>query len=220
MNKEFKTRFTVILLGLLTVGVVALGWINFQKEPDFQLPYDGVWWAERAGHQVAVRLDPSGPAARGGIKIGDQLVSINKHDVATAAERMRQVFQSGVYLKATSSLVRQGVPVDVELVPIPADRSLNQWQRLIAFIYLGIGLYVLLRRWTAPGSLHFYIFCLVSFVLYSFKYTGKFNDFDWVIYWGNVAAGLLQPALFLHFVLTLPEKRNVVKKHPGILPLV
>jgi len=220
MNKEFQTRFTVILLGLLTVGVAALGWINFQKEPDFQLPYDGVWWTEHAGHQVAARVDPAGPGGRYGIKPGDQLVSINKRDVASSADRMRQLFQSGVYLKATYSLVRQGVPLDVELVPVPADRSLNQWQRLIALIYLGIGLYVLLRRWTAPGSLHFYIFCLVSFVLYSFKYTGKFNDFDWVIYWGNVLAGLLQPALFLHFVLTFPEKRNVVKKNPWLVPAV
>ena len=84
---------------------------------------------------------------------------------------------------------------------------------MIALIYLGIGLYVLLRRWTAVGSTHFYIFCLVSFIFYSFKYTGKFNDFDWTIYWGNVVAWLLQPALFLHFVLTFPERRGIVRKY-------
>src|SRR5580693_9213348 len=104
----------------------------------------------------------------------------------------------------------------------PGDQllSINDWLRLIALIYLGIGLYVLLRRWTAPGSTHFYIFCLVSFIAYSFKYTGKLNDFDWTIYWGNIAAGVLQPALFLHFVLTFPEKRETVRKHPWLLALV
>ena len=71
-----------------------------------------------------------------------------------------------------------------------------------------------------PGSTHFYIFCLVSFIAYSFKYTGKLNDFDWTIYWGNIAAGVLQPALFLHFVLTFPEKREFVRKHPWLLALV
>jgi PAS domain S-box-containing protein len=78
----------------------------------------------------------------------------------------------------------------------------------------------LLRRWTAPGSTHFYIFCLVSFIAYSFKYTGKLNDFDWTIYWGNIVAGILQPALFLHFVLTFPEKRETIRKHPWLLTLV
>src|SRR5690242_21014076 len=127
MNKEFKTRFTVILLGLVTVGVATLGWINFQKEPDFQLPYDGVWWVERAGQQVAVRLDPNGPGAQAGIKSGDHLTSINQREVRTAAERVRLTFQTGIYQKATYSLVRQGVPVDVEVVLGAADRSLNRW---------------------------------------------------------------------------------------------
>ena len=95
----------------------------------------------------------------------------------------------------------------------------NNWLRLIALIYLGIGVYVLLRRWTAPGSTHFYIFCLVSFIAYSFKYTGKLNDFDWTIYWSNIVAWVLQPALFLHFVLVFPEKREFVRRRPWLLAL-
>jgi hypothetical protein len=106
------------------------------------------------------------------------------------------------------------VPVESVLVLIPADRSVKSWERLIALIYLGIGLYILLRRWTAAGSLHFYIFCLVSFILYSFHYTGKLNEFDWTMYWGNVVAMMLQPAIFLHFALTFPEKREFVRKYP------
>ena len=61
--------------------------------------------------------------------------------------------------------------------------------------------------WTAPKSTHFFVFCLASFVLYSFNYTGKFNTFDWTIYWGKIVAQALQPALFLHFALAFPEER-------------
>src|SRR5579885_2338702 len=67
------------------------------------------------------------------------------------------------------------------------------------------------------SSTHFYIFCLVSFIFYSFHYTGKLNAFDWSVYWSNVVAWLLQPALFLHFVLTFPERRHMVRKHPWLL---
>src|SRR6266853_1288120 len=126
----------------------------------------------------------------------------------------------GAWSKATYSLLRQSVPLDSSVILEPAERSLNNWLRVIALIYLGIGLYVLLRRWTAPGSTHFYIFCLVSFIAYSFKYTGKLNDFDWTIYWGNIAAGVLQPALFLHFVLTFPERRQCVRQRPWSIPLL
>ena len=78
---------------------------------------------------------------------------------------------------------------------------------MIGLIYLAIGIYVLFRRWTAPRATHFYLFCLVSFALYALKYTGKLDTLDWTVFWSNVLAESLQPALFLHFALSFPEER-------------
>jgi PAS domain S-box-containing protein len=220
MNRESQVRFVAVLLFLLTVAAVVFAGFNFDAELKSAVPDDGVWWIENGGRLTADRLDPSGPGAKGGIKPGDQLVSINGQDVRDMSGLERQLYRNGVWSKAAYSLLRQTVPLDSSVILVPAERSLNYWLRLIALIYLGIGLYVLLRRWTAPGSTHFYIFCLVSFIAYSFKYTGKLNDFDWTIYWGNIVAGILQPALFLHFVLTFPEKREAVRKHPWLLAMV
>ena len=50
--------------------------------------------------------------------------------------------------------------------------------------------------------------CLASFILSTFHYTGKLNNFDQAIYWGNVVAGFFAPALFLHFCLVFPERRT------------
>ena len=222
MNRDFQIRFTAGLLILLTSAAVVLAWINFQKERDFQVPSDGIWWVEqdRGGGLVAERVEANGPGEKAGIRVGDRLAAINDRAVKDTASRVRQLYRVGAWSKANYSLLRQSVPLDMSVILVPAEHSLNYWLRFIALIYLGIGLYVLLRRWTAPGSTHFYIFCLVSFVFYAFKFTGKLNQFDWTIYWGNVAAWLLQPALFLHFVLTFPEKRSFVRKHPWILPAV
>ena len=220
MNKDFQIRFTAILLTLLTAAGMVLGWINFQKEREFQVPSDGAWWVERAGNLFAERVEPDGPAQRAGVKIGDQITAVDDNKVNSTASMMRELYRVGAWSKAKYSLVRQSVPVDVTVIPAPAERSQYNWLRLIGLIYLGIGLYVMLRRWTAPSSTHFYIFCLASFVLYCFHYSGKFNAFDWTIYWGNVAALLLQPALFLHFVLTFPERRPFVRKHRWAIPAV
>ncbi len=220
MNRESLVRSVAVVLFVLTVAAVIFAGFNFNAEWKFLVPDDGVWWVEQGGRLTADRVDPSGPGAKSGIKVGDQLVSINGQDVQNMSGLERQLYRNGVWSKASYSLLRQSVPLDSSVILVPAERSLNNWLRLIALIYLGIGLYVLLRRWTAPGSMHFYIFCLVSFIAYSFKYTGKLNDFDWTIYWGNIAAGVLQPALFLHFVLTFPEKREIVRKHPWLLALV
>ena len=115
-------------------------------------------------------------------------------------------------------LIRSGVPIHASVLIAASDRSENQGLRLIALVYLSIGLYVLFRRWTAPRATHFYVFCLASFVLYSFNYTGKFNTFDWTIYWGRILAGALQPALFLHFALAFPEERPAARGATGSTP--
>src|SRR5579864_1898001 len=220
MNRDFQIRFTAILLALLTTAAVVYAGYNLSAERQFQVPDDGVWWVEHQGKITADRVDAGGPGTRAGIKVGDQLTAIDQHDIASTAARTHQLYRAGAWSKATYSLIRQSVPVDVVLIPVPAERSQYNWLRLIGLIYLGIGLYVLLRRWTAPGSTHFYIFCLTSFIFYTFHYTGKFNDFDWIMYWSNVVAWLLQPALFLHFVLTFPERREFVRKNHWLLPLV
>jgi two-component system NtrC family sensor kinase len=220
MNREFEARFTAILLTLLTVAGVLFAGFNYKIEHQSAVPDDGAWWMERDGHVFADRLEPSGPAERAGIRRGDEVVSVNGREVNSLASVTHRLYDSGVWSKATYSLIRGAVPLDVEVVLVPAERSMNDWLRLIALIYLSIGLYVLMRRWTAVGSTHFYIFCLVSFVFYSLHYVGKFNNFDWTVLWANEIAWLLQPALFLHFVLTFPERRAFVNRHRWSLPML
>jgi two-component system, NtrC family, sensor kinase len=213
MRKDSLVRFTAIALALLTAATVVFAYINWQKERQVVVSTDGVWWKEQAGFLVAKGVAPNGPGEKAGIKIGDRLLRINNlpkdQTIKSSAEKEHYLERSGVYSRATYLLDRQGVSIEVpSVIPVPADNSMNQGLRLIALIYLGIGLYVLFRRWTAPKSTHFYIFCLVSFVLYSFHSTGKHNAFDWTVFWSNVVAELLQAALFLHFALTFPEKRS------------
>lgn len=219
MNRESQVRFVAVLLFVLTVAAVIFASINFQKESNYAVPDDGIWWVEQNGRLIADRVDANGPGAKAGVKPGDRLVSINGQEITSTPGLVRQLYRTGIWSKAAYSLSREGVTLDSNVILVPADRSLNDWLRLIALIYLGIGLYVLLRRWTAPGSTHFYIFCLVSFIAYSFKYTGKLNEFDWTIYWSNIVAWVLQPALFLHFVLTFPERRLLVRRRPWLLAL-
>jgi two-component system, NtrC family, sensor kinase len=220
MNKDLQIRFTAILIGVVTAAAIAFAWINFTKEGQYEIPYDGVWWVEDGSNVVARQVEPQGPGERAGIKPGDVLRTINGAEVSGTTSVVRHLFKSGTWSKTTYALNRQAVPLEVQVIPIPRDTAFNLGLRLIALVYLGIGLYVLLRRWTAPKATHFYVFCLVSFIFYSFKFTGKLNIFDWTIYWSNVVAWLLQPALFLHFALTFPEKRNFVKRLHWIIPAV
>src|SRR5438270_5613873 len=190
----------------------------------YRAPYDGVWWGEQSDATgswlKAARVDQNGPGDNAGVRAGDRLVAINGDPASSFARLTRAQFTAGAYNKVTYTVHRTGVALDVPVILVPADRSINMGLRLIALVYLAIGLYVLLRRWTAPKSLHFYIFCLVSFIFYSFKYTGKLNQFDEIVYWSNVVAWLLQPALFLHFALTFPEVKEFCRRHGWVVPAI
>ena len=65
MNRESQARFVAVLLFLLTVAAVVFAGFNFQKEREFPVPDDGVWWVEHGGRLVADRVEASGPGAKG-----------------------------------------------------------------------------------------------------------------------------------------------------------
>jgi two-component system NtrC family sensor kinase len=218
MNREFQIRFAAGFLALLTVAVVTLAWINFRKGAQIERPYDGVTWVERDGDVVADRVEKNGPGARAGIVAGDRLVAVEGRPINQVAQVTRQMYQRGAWFSIGYSLMRGTIPLEAKPNLAAYHRVSDDWLRAIAVIYLGIGLYVLFRRWTAPGSTHFYIFCLVSFVFHSFHFTTKLNAFDWTIYWGNVAANMLQPVLLLHFVLVFPEEHSALRRYRGLVP--
>ena len=210
MTTPFQTRVLAIALALATLAGCVLAAFNLRREGSFDVPTDGVWWVEAQGGLRAERVPPSSPARRAGVRTGDLLIGVDDHPTPRLASLVREMFHVGIWSHATYTLLRSApgleplthpARLDVQVIFEPVDRSINNGLRLIALVYLSIGTYVLLRRWTAPKSTHFYIFCLVSFVLYSFKYTGQFDTLDWIIYWGNILAGALQPALFLHFAI-------------------
>jgi two-component system, NtrC family, sensor kinase len=212
MQTPFQTRISVVLLALFTVAAAVFASLNLVQESRYPQPTDGVTWSEVPGGLAAERVPDGSPGQRAGIKQGDLLVSVDEHSTPRLASLMREMVHAGVFGTANYAVVRSHVPVEVPVILQPTDRSLNQGSRLIALVYLCIGLYVLLRRWTAPRSTHFYVFCLASFVLYSFRFTGKLNEFDWIILWGNILATALQPALFLHFALAFPQEQELTRR--------
>jgi PAS domain S-box-containing protein len=204
------------MLALLSLALVVFGVLNFQQRRIYQLPEDGVSWVDTSEGVKAWIVVPESPAQRAGITVGDKLQAINGTPVHKSADAVREVFRSGIWSRVDYQLLRHGSPFQASLVVVPQDNadSFRLYLNLVGLIFLVIGTFILVRRWTAPKSLHFYVFCLASFVLYTFAYTGKLNTFDWTIYWLNVVALLLQPALFLHFCLTFPEKPEVFRSKP------
>ena len=227
--RELKVQFANALLVVLTVAAVVSAFVNFQQnfhpEKRFRLADDGVTWVDRKGPNgknivKALSVEQRGPAERAGIKAGDRLVSIQGAPINQAIDVIQVLLTVKPYLNAKYSVERRGIEFTANVIVgerVP-DYTLY-YQYLIGLAYLAIGLFVYFRRGNAPKSLHFLLLCLVSFVLSTFHYTGKLNNFDKVIYWGNIAAGIFAPTIFLHFCLTFPEPRGWLRGR-GRVPLI
>jgi two-component system, NtrC family, sensor kinase len=223
METNLSNRLQATLLAILTVGLVLLGVLNFAQEGQSALPWDGVWWTEAANHAglIAEKVPPGTPGKLAGLQEGDVLSAVNDVPVNRISDFERELYRIGPFGDAHYTISREGIHLEAPFLVIPEkqDRSLDQALRVIALIYLAIGIYVLFRRWTAPRATHFYVFCLVSFALYALHYTGMMDGLDKTVYWCNVLAEALQPALFVHFALSFPEERLTRRMRLLLLPL-
>jgi len=147
---------------------------------------------------------PDSPPAGAGIRPGDLLLTINDSAVPNAAHVARAC--TGAFGRNPPlQTQRNGEEFETRLITIPRmsrlpSRTTCGYARLF-IIHLFIGLFIFIRRWNAPRAVHFYVFCLVSFILYVSSTAENWTPSIWKSIWTSVAARLLAPALLLHFAL-------------------
>jgi two-component system, NtrC family, sensor kinase len=208
MKQNLRVSLGAVVLALATLAAMIFAWLNFVQRQTFDTPDDGVAWLDTANGAQAWKLAPNSPAERAGIRPGDLLISINNVVVTSQVQVTRRLWHAGLWNQVRYKLARNGQEFETPVVTAPAEKpaSIENYGRFVGLLYLFIGLFIFVRRWNAPRAVHFYVFCLVSFILYSFQYSGKLDAFDYEVYWARIAARMLAPALLLHFALVFPER--------------
>lgn len=220
------SRQTIFLL-LVTGALVLLGTLNLHSRLQRpQIPYDGVIWADSPRGVVAAVVDPHGPAARAGVRRGDYLVGISLDGgasfdaVARASDVQIYLDAAGVGAPISYALQRENAYGDrstwaadiPELAAKPQKLGRGLYLAAIGLVYLVIGLVVLLKQGSAPYVRHFYLICLLAFVVHGYSFTETLDRLDWIIFVADNAAFVLLAPLFLHFAALFPLKRQIVAR--------
>ncbi|MGB2622816.1 MAG: ATP-binding protein [Candidatus Acidiferrum sp.] len=208
MKQNLRVSLGAVVLALATLAAMVFAWLNFVQRTQFESPDDGVVWLDTTQGVQAQQVAPSSPAARAGVHEGDYLLAINGNPITRQVQVTKRLWHAGLWTQVHYKLSRNGEEFETLLVTAPAEKptSIENYERAIGLIYLFIGLFIFARRWNAPRAVHFYVFCLVSFIFYSFHYSGKLDTFDYEVYWIKIVAQVLMPALLLHFALVFPER--------------
>src|SRR5713226_8351493 len=214
MKDSLRMRFGAVTLALVTVAAIIFAILNFQQRARFDTPDDGISWLDTPQGVQAWHVSPDSPAARAGIKPGDTVQAVNGVEIHRAVQVTRQLWRAGLWTQVRYRIMRAGHEFETSLVTVPTEKpfSIENYLRLVGLLYLFIGIFIFVRRWNATRAVHFYVFCLVSFVLYTFQYSGKLDTFDYEVYWARVVAWLLAPALLLLFALVFPERTEAARK--------
>ena len=181
---------------------------NWRQQIATSTATDGVLWRESAVGLVASSVSPESPGARAGIQPGDILFQLGTADQTTAVHSLKD---HTAYLlgqlpgnEVALTVIREGEPMPLRLTlgeqnagsPLPALLG------AVGLFYLALGAWVLWQRLRNPRAPLFVLYCLSSFLLFGLSYTGRFDTLDWIAYWLDSLAILLQPALFAHLCLT------------------
>jgi two-component system NtrC family sensor kinase len=202
-----KVRPGTATLAALAVllSAAAVGNVVDRSQP--ARPDDGVVWVDSQRGVEAARVDPQGPAASVGVRPGDLLRQINGSRIERSRDVDRLLGALGAWSQADYRVRRNGADLDYLLVTQTESsqrRTASVFQWTLGLVYLLIGAFVWRRSPQTTLVRLFFLFSLSSFVLYCFSYTGELGGFDRFIYWADVWATLLTPALFLHFAAGFP----------------
>ncbi len=188
----------------LALGMLSLA--NQAQRSHFGAPDDGVVWVDADAGVEAARVDPQGPAARVGVRPGDVLLSIGGRAMDEALDATRALAAVGVWNRVEYVFSRGGAELAGSVIvgESSGQPAVRYFLTALGWIYGLIGFAVYWRKGGKQAA-RFYAFCLASFALYSLSFSGALDGLDRLVYWLDVWALLLAPAIFLDFCLRFPH---------------
>jgi PAS domain S-box-containing protein len=204
MNR-FPVPPRFIATALLSGILLLVGILNLRDRAAWNDPADGVYWVESEAGLRAGELEGRTKVSAG-IVPGDRLISINEKPIANLGNYFDILYREkpGATLRyrlQTVSVIRD---IDITLSSKPLLTVRDSLRGILAFLHLGIGVFVLIRGGNLPRVLHFYLICLAAFVVYLFSWTPNLGALDLWVYALSIIAFLLLPAIFVHFSLRFP----------------
>ena len=206
-------RARTIFILIVAPVLVYLSLVNIADRSSWRTPSDGLAWTQ--GESGKPKLPPGSFPDFPQISKNHTLAGVDSipvDDLDDHIEILEALSEGNTADSFVVDYTFRSIETGEEItVPVEIDNR-SQFGRndipgvLLAFAFMGIGLFVFLRNWTESGSFHFAILSFVAFALLIFRYSGRADNFDIAVYILSAGAFIALPPLFLHFCSYFPGK--------------
>src|ERR1700686_4868791 len=143
MKQSFRVSLGAVVLALATLAAVIFALLNFAQRARFESPDDAVAWRDTDRGVEAWQVNPSGPAAKAGIRQGDVLLEISGQPVAKAVDVTKRVWRAGLWSQLRYKVERGNDSFETPVVIAPAEKPVNaeNYLRVVGLIYFFIGIF-------------------------------------------------------------------------------
>ncbi len=186
-------------------------------------PTDGLIWKLGSDRVIVEEVIPGGPGDRAGIRPGDIILGIDRQLVKNPREAAAILMKQQPGLRIPYLIQRGGEILTVNLVPHPYRTGDNRllYNAIVGFFFLGIGFYTFYSRADLPAARVFFLLNICFLLVLTCSFRG--SPYYWidlvvqnVARWGMAFLG----PLFLHFFLIFPTRKEIIKKHAWLLPVL
>ncbi|MDH3628096.1 MAG: ATP-binding protein [Acidobacteriota bacterium] len=207
MRSLIQTLRLPLTLGIAAI-LLAVGAVSFGERVGASSPLVGVEWTQSAGGAIAMFVDENSIAWNAGIRPGDRLLTVDGDEIRLALEASQIGWEHGSG-NTVEIEVRRGAE-DLVLSLMPGRETRTEpytYLAIVGMAFWATGLFITLRWPRIRGGRLYTALALALFTQLTFSHTGNGGALDWVIYWGDVAASALVPALLIHLGVLLTRKR-------------
>jgi two-component system NtrC family sensor kinase len=190
--------------------LLAWGAFSFVSKVTGVAPLTGIEWVDSSGGVIAEEVIPRTPAWRGGLRPGDRLLSMDGRAISSAAAAEEAAWSTATGGSLTYVVERDGEPASYSVRPswVGGGTPVYYYLSIVGLSFLSVGIVVWLRASRARAAAPFALLCQAMFLFLVLSPTGQGGVLDWSAYWGDLAAHLLAPALFLHVTLALQDEER------------
>jgi PAS domain S-box-containing protein len=208
------TRAAIVAASLC---LLVLGTVAFARRIAGTEPWLGVQWVQASAGVVALTVEPESPAEAAGLLPGDILQRMGGRRVRNAVDAAASPWTSPAGTDLSLDVLRGSQVLHLELRPAYRGSAppLYAYLAVVGLAFLASGAFLALRWPTIRGGRVYAMLGAALFAHLTLSHTGRGDLPDWVIYWGDVLAGAIAPALLLHLAISV-SRRTVPARRAGV----